>query len=115
MMRSAIVLSFCLLMLPSLSLAECADETSVECIDAKAAAMRQSDSLNTSTTAITASDPGAPPEATAANSEQGASSRNNKRRTERPLPRFAPADPRDTVLSSDICVYSSASYTYTCR
>lgn len=115
MIRNAIVLSFSLLMLPSLSMAQCANGTSVECSDAKAGEATQSEPGNTSPNSATAGESASPDEAVTTNSREGFSSRKNKRRTERQFPRFETADPRDTVLSSETCVYSSATYTYTCR
>lgn len=119
MIRNAIVLSFSLLMLPTLSLAECTDKTAVECSNTKAAEAKQSETIpdddsHASLTTIEGSETGLSNTPTTANSRQVSSSR-NKRRAERRFSSFEPADPRDTVLSSEICVYSSASYTYSCR
>ena|SRR5688572_16950124 len=115
MIRNVVVLSFSLFMLPSLSAAQCASGTSVECNDAKAVEAQQSGRSNTSQNTMTADQTGPSPEAAAVSSKDNFSSRKNKRRAERQFPRFETADPRDTVLSNEICVYSSATYTYTCR
>jgi hypothetical protein len=120
MIRKAVVFSFAVLLLPSLSYAECADEvanaksnaTPVQCSDAKAVEVTQSHNTNSLTPT---GDNGASNGAVSTTAKGSSSSRNNKRRAERQFPRFETADPRDTVLSSEICVYSSATYTYTCR
>ena len=112
MIRKVIVISFSLLMLPALSQAQCADKTSLECSQATAVEVKQNEDTGTGQNSshelnadskVTSTTQTTPP------------SRKNKRRTERQFPRFETADPRDTVLSSEICVYSSATYTYTCR
>jgi hypothetical protein len=118
MIRKVIVVSFSLLMLPLLSQAQCADNTSPEC--------RQVDAIKT---VGTRQDGGAPSGldmphdrnpnngtiSTTATTQATPSPRKNKRRSQHQSPRYETADPRDTVLSSEICVYSSATYTYTCR
>ena len=109
MIRKAMVLSLSLLILPSLSQAQCANETSAECSGAKAVEVNQGENTGIDTGARKTSNEAA------TTSKENLSSRKNKRRTERQFPRFETADPRDTVLSSEICVYSSATYTYTCR
>ena len=132
MIRKIIVFAFSVLLLPSLSHAQCAyesanesanesahesahestNETSAQCSDAKAVEVKQS----SNSTAITTTDASSARNESASATGKGSfSSRNNKGRAERQFPRFEPADPRDTVLSSEICVYSSATYTYTCR
>ena len=111
MIRKAVVLSFSLLILPSLSHAQCVNETSAQCSEAKTVDVKQGDKNTITNTGESSTGN----EAVSANARQSFSPRNNKRRTERQFPRFEAADPRDTVLSSEICVYSSATYTYTCR
>ena len=102
-------------MLPSLSQAQCVDNTSVECSQPKAIEPGQN------ADAPVASDNSRSIGATKeeftriAPSQFDPSSRKNKRGSEHEYPRYETADPRDTVLSSEICVYSSATYTYTCR
>ena len=104
MIRKIIVFAFSVLLLPSLSHAQSSDAKTVE--------VKQS----TNSTAITTTgESSARNESASATAKGSFASRNNKRRAERQFPRFEPADPRDTVLSSEICVYASATYTYTCR
>src|SRR5215218_4703872 len=113
MIHKAVVISVSLLMLPSLSEAQ---YSSAESADHRAAKTQITRSGNMDKAMNPVANTGASRArnevVTTSNSNN---SRNNKRRAERQFPRFEPADPRDTVLSSEICVYSSATYTYTCR
>ncbi|MES2627212.1 MAG: hypothetical protein V4628_18140 [Pseudomonadota bacterium] len=119
MIHKAIVISFSLLVLPSLCQAQCANQTAALCDDAKATetaakAATVDATENTREATLNTGEQRANNDA-ATTSKANHSSRKNKHDPKHNYPIFETADPRDTVLSSEICVYSSATYTYTCR